>query len=168
MGRQIQDTAFSDFKDMEANGFSGFHTIAELNTDPSSIPALPGVYMVLYRGYMTPSFLKKNNAGTGEDLSENIDLLKGRWIAQSVVLYIGKTSGMGYTATLQHRIRELLAFGQGNAGHHREGHAIWQLSNSGDLMICWKVLDQENPEQVETAMIETFQKQFGKKPFANS
>jgi hypothetical protein len=47
------------------------------------------------------------------------------------------------------------------------GRHIWQLANSGNLLVCWKVTLHDVLRTVEKALIEEFERVYGKLPFAN-
>jgi hypothetical protein len=50
---------------------------------------------------------------------------------------------------------------------HWGGRYIWQLSNSDNLIICWKPTKQD-ARDVESEMIEQFKREHnGCRPFAN-
>lgn len=51
---------------------------------------------------------------------------------------------------------------------HWGGRYIWQIKNSGNLLLCWKPTPDEDPEAIETALIARFKEQHGgHRPFAN-
>jgi hypothetical protein len=161
---------FKNFQSLKAQGYTGFHTIAELIHDPSSIPAFPGVYMILYRGYLSPGFLKLSHAGLSKeaDTSMPIGELKQRWIKETPVIYIGKTGGSGFEATLHSRIGQLLSYGQGKSSNHRGGRYIWQIANHTDLAICWMPLTADiEPAARKKELLSVFRAKYGKNPFAN-
>ena len=61
-----------------------------------------------------------------------------------------------------------MCFGQGKPVGHWGGRLIWQLEDAKDLIVCWKVLEKEEPREEEKKMIQAFKKQHeGKRPFAN-
>lgn len=61
-----------------------------------------------------------------------------------------------------------MCFGQGKPVSHWGGRLIWQLEDAKDLIVCWKVLEKEEPRNVEKEMIQEFKEQHkGKRPFAN-
>lgn len=42
-----------------------------------------------------------------------------------------------------------MSFGQGKPVGHWGGRLIWQLEDVKDLIVCWKVLEKEEPRDVE-------------------
>lgn len=44
---------------------------------------------------------------------------------------------------------------------------IWQLADSDDLLVAWKVLGDLEPVAVEQQMLDEFVRIFGTFPFAN-
>lgn len=94
--------------------------------------------------------------------------LEANWVEGTSVVYIGKAGGVGSSATLQKRISQYIRFGQGANVGHWGGRYIWQLADSRDLVVCWKILTNEEPREVERLMIADFiDVHGGKRPFAN-
>lgn len=61
-----------------------------------------------------------------------------------------------------------MSFGQGKPVDHWGSRLIWQLEDAKNLIVCRKVLEKEEPRDVEKGMIQEFKKQHkGKRPFAN-
>lgn len=152
---------------LKENGFSGFKTMSELFIDDSCIPKVQGVYLVLND---TPDvdFLTIGTGGhfKGKNPNVTIEELKENWVENALIVYIGKAGGKG-EATLRKRLNQYFRFGQGHNVGHWGGRYIWQLQNSNDLIVCWKPLPKEAPEEVESYMIESFKENYGKRPFAN-
>lgn len=168
---------FNDMNKIKKAGFSGFKTIKDLFMDNSSIPAIKGVYFVLYLAKKEPEFLE---VGSGPDLYKkkvdpnvSIEKLKSNWVEDTIVIYIGKAGGRNQKgiegeATLRSRLKTLLCFGQGNDVRHYGGRYIWQLKNSRDLVVCWKPTPGQEPREIETGLIKEFvNQQKQRRPFAN-
>lgn len=169
---QIQKLTVDQLKD---SVFEGFVTIADLRVN-NSAPLQKGVYVVLRINVSDPDFLKEGTGGyfKGNNPNVPVDELYANWIPESSVLYIGKAGGKSKKngketkATLNSRIEQLLRFGQGEPVGHWGGRYLWQLADAESLLVCWKVLDIEEPSEVETSMIEAFKRQYkGRRPFAN-
>jgi hypothetical protein len=60
-----------------------------------------------------------------------------------------------------------MEFGKGRDVGHWGGRYIWQIQDSDDFLIAWKPLTNEEPDTIESALIEEFRNKFGKRPFAN-
>ena len=161
--------SFKTLEDIKDQGFVGFIKISDLMRDSSKIPDRPGVYMVLYAGSSTPTFLEIGTGGffDGTDPNMPVSYLKQKWGNDTVVVYIGKAGGIGNKATLSKRLRMYLRFGQGKPVGHYGGRLIWQIENSGDLLICWNTMISDEPRNVEAELIRDFVKCYKKKPFAN-
>ena len=152
-GRQITD--------LQAEGFVGFVTIADLGSTLDAVPDAPGVYQVIYERQTEPQFLTVGTGGhfKGQDPNVAIAELRAKWILGSAVVYIGKAT------SLRRRIRELLRFGAGRRVAHRGGRYLWQIKEASSLKICWMPCAQ--PRTVEKEMIQRFVDRYGKRPFAN-
>ena len=160
-----------DFKTIEQikqAGFTGFRKIGDLFFDSSAIPDIKGVYMVLNLS-KNVSFLTIGTGGHFKGKNPNVssEELKRNWVEDTIVVYIGKAGNEGGSATLRSRLRQYFRFGQGSNVGHWGGRYIWQLSNSRDLVICWKPLLKDDPRNVEAEMIQDFVDKYRKRPFAN-
>ncbi len=153
---------FNDIDHLKEIGFKGFKTKGELFIDSSMIPKEKGVYLIL-NIHAKPSYLEIGTGGFFKKKDPNVSLeeLEMNWVDKVKVVYIGKAT------SLKKRMRQYFAFGQGKKIGHYGGRYIWQLSNSKDLLVCWKELPNDSPEQVEALLISLFKKQFSKRPFAN-
>ena len=156
---------------LQAQGFEGFKTMGELMNGPSTlIPAQKGVYVVLRESESDPRFLSEGTGGFFKGKNPNVSIaeLEANWVEGTPVVYIGKAGGAGSSATLQKRLSQYLRFGQGANVGHWGGRYIWQLSDSRDLIVCWKTLTSDEPREVERQMIADFKAAHGgKRPFAN-
>ena len=53
-------------------------------------------------------------------------------------------------------------------GTHGGGRSIWQLADAKELIVCWRVLSEEEPRFIEERMISEFREAHnGMRPFAN-
>jgi len=151
-------------------GFNGFKTIAELQVSKlMSVPKSPGVYLILKNHITKPEFLAKSPAGwfKGKDPSIDPVELRMRWISESPILYIGKAGSSGSRSTLRSRIKSYLSHGEGRKVGHWGGRAIWQLIDSEQLIVSWRIICSEEPREFEKRWLEKFQNVFGSWPFAN-
>ena len=150
-------------------GFTGFQKISELKRDISVIPKEKGVYLVLYTKKEHPSFMETGTGGyfKGKNPNVAIEDIKQKWVNGAIVVYIGKAGGLNSKATLLSRIKQYLAFGQGQDIGHYGGRYIWQMKDSDNLLICWKVLADEEPREAESELISDFITRYNKMPFAN-
>lgn len=144
-------------------GFQGFSQLWKMNSKPMDEP---GVYLVLRDPDQgRPRFLLPGTGGfyKGEDPNVSMECLEQNWIHGALVLYIGQSG------TLRTRINALKRFGAGNdKAAHRGGRLLWQIADSDTYKICWKYcLHGERPRGVESELLQQFQIQNGKLPFAN-
>jgi hypothetical protein len=161
---------FNNIDDIKKNGFVGFKTIRELFEKGSQLPAIKGVYLVLYCEKNEPIFCNEGTGGhfRGKTPNVSIDKLNENWVKNTLVIYIGKAGGNGAKPTLKSRLRQYFHFGRGKNVGHWGGRLIWQLKYSDELIVCWKTLQTETPRTVEASLIQEFKNQFeGQRPFAN-
>jgi hypothetical protein len=131
-----------------------------------------GVY-VAYRASDEPvSFLRESPAGRWHgDPTRPLANLRGRWVRDSHIVYIGKADRPTATSrnSLRGRVRAYLRFGAGSNARHSGGYLTWQLRDSADLLIAWCVIQRPAvPVQFERALIDAHIARFGARPFANS
>lgn len=149
------------------DGFEGFISVKDLWNDKSMILKQMGVYMVLN----TESNVEFINPGVGgffkgKDPNVDISQLKEKFV-NTIVVYIGKAGGSSSKATLYSRLGQYLSFGQTKNIGHYGGRYIWQLKNHGNLLFCWKSLQNEEPIVVEKELLSYFKQEYSKLPFAN-
>ena len=160
--------------DLKKAGFKGFCSVEDLKDDLSGIPAVAGVYMVVYQGGGMPEFLEVGTGGFFKGKNPNVPVseLKSNWVGGTCVVYIGKAGGVEANgkksnSKLQKRISDYLDFGSGEPVGHWGGRLIWQIKDSNDLQLCWKPVDAD-PREEEKRLIADFKRQYGgKRPFAN-
>ena len=153
------------FENYQNIGFEGFKTVKELIMTCKEVPAKKGIYIIIRKENTKPVFALKGTGGCfkGKDPNVSLEKLEQNWIEGEHILYIGKAGG-----SLQERIALYMSFGQGKPVGHWGGRLIWQLEDVKDLIVCWKVLEKEEPRDVEKELIQEFKKQHkGKRPFAN-
>ena len=160
---------FNNIDDIKKAGFVGFKTIQELFVNSSQLPAIKGVYLVLNLETKAPSYLQVGTGGYFKDKNPNVTMqvLKSNWVNKTLVVYIGKAGSNTSSATLKSRLKQYFGFGQGKNIGHWGGRLIWQLASSNNLVVCWKILPDEDPRTFEGKLIKDFVIQFGCRPFAN-
>jgi len=160
---------FNNIEEIREAGFTGFKKVSELFHDSSSIPAIKGVYLVLYNDNKLPKFLTQGTGGffKGKDPNMPLSFLDNNWVNDTVVVYIGKAGKDGSSATLKSRLKQYLSFGKGKNVAHYGGRLIWQLKNSRDLIVCWKELLNDDPRTIESKLIKEFYSLYSQRPFAN-
>ena len=172
MIKMVMEISMIDFTSIESirhSGFEGFVSVAELcRSGVEAIPRWPGVYLVLWPTEEVPKFLEESPAGhfKGKNPSVSKAELEANWVPDSKVIYIGKAGGSG-SSHLRRRIKQYVDFGQGKPVGHYGGRYIWQIDQSDELLICWKIVEDENPQDVERGAIDAFADDFGELPFAN-
>ncbi|OFW64814.1 MAG: hypothetical protein A2135_07035 [Actinobacteria bacterium RBG_16_67_15] len=91
-----------------------------------------------------------------------IDVLQANWVPGAPTLYIGSGDD------LRARVGLLLEFshaGRDKSVFHWGGRLLWQLRDSGDLRISWRV--EAKHRALEKALVEDFKSMYGVLPFAN-
>ena len=159
---------FKNIENLKNLGFIGFKPVNDLWNDHRIIPNEKGVYLVLNLS-LEKIFLNKGVGGFFKQRDPNVSIeeLEKKWVSDSIVVYIGQTGGNGSSGVLRKRVKQYLDFGKGKPIGHYGGRHIWQLSNYADLVFAWKVLENEDPKNIERKLIQDFIKEHGKKPFAN-
>ncbi|OWR81629.1 hypothetical protein SJDPG12_08605 [Porphyromonas gingivalis SJD12] len=165
----MSEMNFNNIEEIKKYGFKGFESVKDLREDSSRIPQKKGVYLVLKPQDMDVKFLKTGTGGHFKDKDPNvsIDKLKAKWIEDTLVLYVGRTGSKSEDRTLYKRINELLRFGQGENIGHRGGRYLWQINHSEELVICWKEMQDEDPEEIWKQLLWDFESVYSKLPFAN-
>lgn len=147
-------------------GFVSIHALQ--NQKCMCVPKQRGVYLVLYCEQNEPRFLVKGTGGFYRgDPNIPIPVLEEAWVKDSIIVYIGKAGSKANQRTLKDRLNEYMKFGLGKKVGHWGGRMIWQLENAGDLILCWKILPDSEPRDVEKQLIKQHIKDFGQRPFAN-
>lgn len=162
--------------DLERLGFAGFVRVKELRGQRPCAAALPrdaaGVYIAYRESDRPVSFVRASPAGQWRgDLTLPLADLRGRWVADSRVVYIGKADRPTphSTNSLRQRVSAYLRFGAGASARHSGGYPTWQLRDSADLLIAWCVVKRpRSPLRFECELLEAHVARFGALPFANS
>jgi hypothetical protein len=149
---------------LECDGFVGWRTFDDLRSDRlAAVPQEGGVYVVVRSSLKEPAFLEANPGGRfkGRDPTVDSAALQANWVNGAEVVYIGKAN------SLKRRLGEFERFGGGGPIGHWGGRLIWQLADSGGLLVAWKPTPGRDSKAVETKLIADFREIFGKPPFAN-
>jgi hypothetical protein len=149
---------------LEHDGFSGWVPFRTMRAQIDQVPAAGGVYVVVREPKQTPKFRDANSGGhfKGRDPTVSSEALSANWVSGAEVVYIGKADD------LRRRLREFADFGTGRPIGHWGGRLIWQLADSGKLLVAWKQTPPGAiPQTVETGLISRFRAVYGKPPFAN-
>ena len=155
---------------LQKYGFEGFKTISELMQCCKGIPKSMGVYVVLREKDNRPTIMDKRPFNCQEDKYPSYSKaeLEKEWIEGTHIVYIGKAGGFGQKTELHKRLSTDIRVGKGKKAAHGGGRSIWQLAEAQELIVCWRVLTDEEPCCVESKMIADFcKKHDGKRPFAN-
>lgn len=160
---------FNNIEELKEAGFLGFKKMIELFSDSSLIPKSKGIYLILNPNFKNSDYLQIGTGGHFKEKNPNVSLdeLNINWVENSLVVYIGKAGGESSKSTLNSRLKQYFAFGQGRKIGHWGGRLIWQLKQSNDLIVCWKPLTNEDPRALESSLIKKFMEQYSQRPFAN-
>jgi hypothetical protein len=163
------DIDFNNIESLKKHGFTGFQSIESLYLNSSSIPKRTGIYIVIYLPEKEPGFLQNGTGGNFKKKDPNIPIkkLQENWVRKTKVIYIGKAGGKESGATLNSRLEQYLDFDHGKPVGHWGGRLIWQIENSGRLLLCWKPLTSSEPRDEESKLIQHFISIYGKRPYAN-
>jgi hypothetical protein len=158
--------SFHTLADMAAAGFQGAQRISELQQSKcKEVPGQPGVYVIQRPRATDPTYLPESIGRhfKGRNPTLPTAVLASQWVPESCVVYIGKASRQ----TLRERLRQYMDFGLGKAVGHRGGRYIWQLQDSGELLVSWKATSGTEAALLESHLIQMFKAQHGRRPFAN-
>ena len=157
-------------QDIEKLGFIGYLPIHVLRKSRlAEAPKVSGVYVFLRADSSEPIFLSESPAGhfKGKNPTVAIDKLKAKWVSSTQVVYIGKAGKLGKPPTIKTRLTQYLDFGGGKPVGHWGGRYIWQLANAEELIVCWREARNQDPEMVESELLDVFMQSNGRLPFAN-
>ena len=157
-------------------GFVGFISFKELRD--GRIGEIPGdkgqfgVYAVVRASEEPPLFLVQGTCGDFRGAPYPVQKLRAKWVPSTRILYFGKAGGpgeggAGRNETLQSRIQDYSSYGLGRNVGHGGGRAIWQLSDSESLLVCWRRTVEEVPLHAEKALRARFHHDYKRLPFAN-
>lgn len=147
-------------KEQDALNLDNIVSVRYLKKSLGIIPRKAGIYVVFGKYSTIPDFLRK---GTGPEfhikkgevpqpMNYPVEMLKAKWVEDTGIMYIGKTD-----KTLHKRISDYIKFGCGKDVAHRGGRAIWQLPDSDNLEIGWKVIDTTaSAAAVESDLLRQF------------
>ncbi len=130
----------------------------------------PWVYVVVRPTDDPPTFLDTSPAGhfKGKDPTVPVAELQELWVSGTRIVYIGKAN-LGSTGRrgLRKRLDEFRRSGAGEPVAHSGGRRIWQLTEHADLLVGWRVTDDDEAAKIETDLIAQFRAYYGRHPFAN-
>jgi hypothetical protein len=160
----------TEIEQLRKCGFVGFKTVLELMNSCKDIPKEKGVYVVLREKNEKPIILGKRPFDCQEDKYPSYmkSELEAKWVDGTQIVYIGKAGGSDQKTGLNKRLSTYIRFGKGQKAAHGGGRSIWQLGDVKELVVCWRVLSEEEPRCVEERMISEFRElHSGMRPFAN-
>ena len=154
---------FTEFiDDLKTQGFEGFVPVYDLKKSTDVVPEKEGIYLVLRLENDEPEFLIENPGGhyNKKNPTEDIAVLRNRWIPGCHILYVGET------VDLKERITTLMKYANGEPERHWGGRYMWQIKGSENHLICWRLTDKH--EAAKKEFIKTFKAHHNnKKTFAN-
>ena len=137
-------------------------TLAELaGSRCACIPEEPGVYWVLAPEGMPIRFRERSFPGVRPYPAQ---LLRDKYAAcaRKDILYIGKAEGR---RGLRQRLKQYMDYGLGRGGIHRGGRAVWQIEDSGLLLLAYEICP--DPGGQERQLLRDYREQNGAYPLAN-
>lgn len=162
-----------DREALVALGFSGFLTFEHLrSTGLAGVPTTEGVYVVVRESLEPPRFRETSIGGwfKGKDPTVPVATLEAKWVPGACLVYVGRaTSGRSGTRRLRKRLNEYARFGSGANVGHQGGRSIWQLADSGTLLVAWRSsVAPGTPVLDERELVTRFAGIYGGRlPFAN-
>jgi transcriptional regulator with XRE-family HTH domain len=161
VGESANSGADLDRSSLEDRGFEGFVRIRALQRGCPTVPALPGIYVVLRLNGDDPDFVETSVGGyfKGQDPTVGTDRLRQKWLLGPQVVYVGRGGN------LRKRLDLLARFSRGEAVGHWGGRFLWQLADHDELLVAW--LTTADHEGQEAELIAEFVAAYGGLPFAN-
>lgn len=146
--------------DLNKRGFGPPVPLRSMATGSPTVPSDGGVYAAVLDDPQ-PAYLAESVGGhfKGRNPTVSSAQLDAKWIQGTPILYIGKAT------SLKRRIDQFARFGRGEPIGHWGGRYLWQLANSDDLLITWRV--DADPANAEADLITEFVDIHGALPFAN-
>ena len=160
----------TEIEQLQECGFVGFKTVLELMNSCKDIPKGMGVYVVLREKSDMPIIFERRPFNCQEERYPSYPKseLEAKWVDGTQIIYIGKAGGSNQKTGLHKRLSTYIRFGKGQRASHGGGRSIWQLADATDLVVCWRVLSEEEPRCVEERMISEFREAHNSmRPFAN-
>ena len=131
----------------------------------TAIPQCPAAYAVYRQSDGEPVFLKANPGFHFKKKDPTVaqGALRGRWVTDRNVVYIGKADDT------RERLKKYARFGAGENAAHWGGRCIWQLADSGELLVAWHPITwEESARGYEVRLLAHFAELHGGvRPFAN-
>lgn len=146
----------------ERIGFEGWKRFGSLQRE--DLPPRHGVYVVVREPGERPTFLAESVGGTHKrkPLTVRIEELQQAWRDDADVLYVGKAGG---AHGLKDRLWAYTRQGRGRSAGHAGGRFLWQLPESGKLLVGWREIPGVG--EVEEALLALHIERFDRRPFAN-
>jgi hypothetical protein len=147
-----------DRTDLQARGFRGslsFHELRRGGLD--LVPDIPGTYVVICGDSDPPAFLDSSVGGhfKAKDPAVPVSTLEAKWIPGCSTLYIGKAN------RLRRRLKQFADFRVGRPVGHWGGRYIWQLSDSGKLLVAWLACQSDQTaREAESGLMSEFTESF--------
>jgi hypothetical protein len=147
-------------------GFVGWRRWDELRASNfGEVPQAPASYVVYRESVAAPVFLPASPAGWFKDKNPSVTVtrLEAEWVEGEHVVYIGKAD------VARRRLGQYARFGAGDPVGHWGGRLIWQLADSADLLVAWRVLAGVGTARAdEKRLLARFgEVDDGRRPFAN-
>ncbi len=148
-------------QNLEQLGFAGWLPFAEVRS--SLCPATAGVCVVTCSGDTPREFAGKSRGGwfKGQDPTVPPAVLAANWVDDAEVVYIGMSG------QLRRALRLFADFGAGEPISRWGGRLIWQLPDVSKLLVAWKEMPGQAPEEVKAKLLGLFRQTYGRPPFAN-
>lgn len=146
----------------ERLGFEGWKRFGSV--ERGDLPPRHGVYVVVREPGQRPAFLIESVGGPHKHkvLTVGVDELQQAWRDGAEVVYVGKAGG---ARGLKDRLWAYARQGRGHSAGHAGGRFLWQLPESGKLLVGWREIDDVS--EVEEALLALHFERFGRRPFAN-
>ena len=147
-------------------GFVGFVPFRTWDRSMVGTQDAEGVYAIVRSGKL-PTFLDEDGSKPRSRSWSRAEVA-ARWVSGAEIVYIGQAPlRTNQRDGVAKRLDEFHSHGYRTGKSHYGGRLLWQLSDSDDLVVAWKMVPVGMAGLIESGLILGFVEEYGRRPFAN-